>query len=205
LWYGAFLNSVVIAVLTTILSVVLGTLAAFALRGVKGRANLVLFGLVMSPMILPLVIIAIGVYLVFLRWGLNGTLTGFVISHTVIAIPLVVVSVTTALQGYNPAYTNASLSLGAGPLTTFFLVTLPLIAPGVAAGALFAFMASFDEVVIAGFLTGPQMTTLPVRMFSSVYRESDPTVAAASTVVVGFATFVIAVWVLFTPKAREVE
>jgi putative spermidine/putrescine transport system permease protein len=132
-------------------------------------------------------------------------LTGFVISHTVIAIPLVVVSVTTALQGYNPAYTNASLSLGAGPLTTFFLVTLPLIAPGVAAGALFAFMASFDEVVIAGFLTGPQMTTLPVRMFSSVYRESDPTVAAASTVVVGFATFVIAVWVLFTPKAREVE
>jgi len=203
LWSEALLNSVVVACFVTLLSVVLGTMAALVLQRIKGKSNLVFFGLVMAPMILPVVIIAIGVYLVFLQWGLTGSRIGFVLSHTVLAIPFVVVSVSTALQGYNPAYTHASISLGAGPVKTFFLITLPLIAPGMAGGALFAFMASFDEVVVAAFLTGPGTTTLPVRMFASVYRESDPTVAAASTAVVCFATLIIGLWILFSAKASR--
>jgi putative spermidine/putrescine transport system permease protein len=203
LWSEALINSVLIASIVTVFALIIGTMAALALQRQSGKGNLVLFGLVMAPMILPVVITAIGVYLVFLRWGLTGTLLGFVLSHTVLAIPFVVVSVSTALQSYNPALTYASISLGAGPIKTFFLVTLPLIAPGMAGGALFAFMASFDEVVIAGFLTGPNITTLPVRMFASVYRESDPTVAAASTVVICFVTLVIGIWLLVSPKASK--
>jgi putative spermidine/putrescine transport system permease protein len=202
-WYVSLFQSVLIACLTTALSLVLGTLAALALARRKGLAQLSLSTLIMSPMILPAVVSGIGIYAVFLSWHLTATYTGFVLAHTALATPFVFTTVSAAMRSFDPTLENAAASCGATPTATFFLVTLPMIAPGVASGALFAFMTSFDEVVIAIFLGGPELKTLPVRMFSSVYRESDPTLAAVSTVIVAVTSTAILALLLLNRRRAD--
>ncbi|SNR69363.1 ABC transporter permease [Blastococcus mobilis] len=180
-WIASTLNSIKIGLLVTVLSSVLGTLAALAM--VRGRypVRAAVGGLVLAPILVPYVIVGLAVYAAFLRLGLTQTTLGFVLVHTALAVPFVVINVSSALYSYDRRLDLAAMNLGASPLTAFARVTLPIIAPSVAAGALFAFITSFDEVVTSIFLAGPDMTTLPVQMWSGVRVQIDPTVAAVST------------------------
>jgi putative spermidine/putrescine transport system permease protein len=198
-WLSAFTNSLLIACLSAILATLLGTAAAFAVRtSFLGRQ--IAYGVLLAPMIVPVVIIAIATYSVFLPWGLTGTRAGFVAAHTVMGIPFVVVTVIAGLQNLDPRLPAAASTLGATPYRTFATVTLPLILPSVLSGALFAFVASFDEAVISLFLVSPRLRTLPVALYEGVTREIDPTVAAVSTLILLATTLVLAVGVVIQTR-----
>ncbi|MGH3585814.1 MAG: ABC transporter permease [Pseudonocardia sp.] len=187
-WLNALLVSIQLAVIVTVVATLLGTAAAFALSRTAFRGRGLLNGLFLAPLIVPGIVVAVAVYATFLQWGLIGTPIGFIIAHTVLAIPFVTVNVGSALGGFDRTLERASASLGASSLATFRQVTLPLIMPGVLSGAVFAFVTSFDEVVVSLFVQSPQLQTLPVRMFTSVTNEVDPTIAAAATVVITVTT-----------------
>jgi len=180
-WVNATLNSLQIGLWVTSLSVLLGTAAALAM--VRGRypVRAVVSGLVLAPVLVPYVIIGLAVYAVFLELGLTQTILGFVLVHTALAVPFVVINVSAALVSFDERLEMAAMSLGANRVSTFLRVTLPGIAPSMMAGALFAFITSFDEVVTSVFLAGPDVSTLPVQMWSGVRVQIDPTVAAVST------------------------
>lgn len=136
-------------------------------------------------------VFAVGVYAVFLKLRLVGSPLGFVAAHTVLALPFVIIPVSASLRTFDRRLELAAANLGATRWTTFRTVTLPLVAPGVASGALFAFVTSFDEVVVSLFIQSPYLQTLPVRMYSSVTRETDPTIAAAATMIITLTTALI--------------
>lgn len=182
-WLTPLLVSLQVALIVTGVATVLGTMAAFALARTGLRVKGVLDALFLSPLIVPGIVVAVAIYAAFLGWGLIGTPIGFIVAHTVLALPFVTVNVTAALTGFDRTLERASASLGASPWATFRSITFPLIRPGIVAGALFAFVTSFDEVVVSLFIQSPILQTLPVRMFNSVTNEVDPTIAAASTVV----------------------
>lgn len=183
-WQRAVVTSLQVSVLVTPLALVIGTLASFALHRMTRRARIVGLGILVSPLAIPNILIALASYAFFLQLGMSGTIHGLVYAQTSLAIPYVVIAVWARLQGYDTALTSAALSLGASHFTTFRAVTLPLIMPGIVAGGVFAFVSSFDELVIALLLQGPGVVTLPVKMFDSVVEEADPTITAASTILV---------------------
>jgi putative spermidine/putrescine transport system permease protein len=187
-WSTGFLNSAKVAFLTAILATVLGTLAA--LGTVRGRfpGRGAVNGLILSPLIVPVIIIAIGMFSVFVRWKITGSIVGLVLAHTALAVPFVVVNVATSLRSMDRNLEQAAQSLGAGPVRTFRRITLPLILPGVLAGGLFAFITSWDEVVVSIFLTSARFRTLPVEMWEQVRQVVDPTVAAVSTTLLAVTT-----------------
>ena len=190
-WLRATGTSFQVALGTMILATALGTLAAFGLVRRRFVGRDLLLALILSPLIIPGIVIAVAIYLVFARVHLVGSPLGLVLAHTVLALPLVVVNVAATLQGFDESVERAAMSLGAGPIRTFRYVTFPLIRPGIVAGALFAFMASFDEVIVAIFLSGRTATTLPKRMWDSVLLETDPTIAAISTMLIILAMLVL--------------
>jgi putative spermidine/putrescine transport system permease protein len=204
-WRDAALTSLRVAVVVAILATALGTMAAIALVHSRRRWTALARVFLAAPMIVPGVVIAVGMYYVFLRWQLTETFVGFVLAHTVLAIPIVVITVGASLQSFDMQLLRASQSLGAGPLTTFRTVTLPLILPGVLAGALFAFLTSFDESIVALFMSGPTMRTLPIQIFQSVTSSLDPTIAAASTVLLGLTTAVMLAFGLLTYLRNKAE
>ena len=184
-WTEATLTTLKVGALTTIIATVVGTATAFGLiRGrFPGKAGV--NALILSPLIVPLVVTAIAIYSVFLEWRVVGTTLGFVAAHTVLALPFVVVTVGASLRSFDPRLEDAAASLGAGPWRTFWSVTLPAIRAGVMGGALFAFATSFDEVVISLFLATADLETLPVQIFNGISRQIDPTIAAASSLMLG--------------------
>ena len=192
-WLRALGNSLWIGLVVALLCCALGTLAALGIRQLPGKIAGVVQGLLLAPLIIPGIVSAVAIYSVFLKWKLNGNPLGFILAHAVLAIPYVVVTVNASLAGYDRALDRAAASMGAGKLRTFFKVTLPLIAPGVGAGALFAFVTSFDEVVAAMFLQSPKIRTLPVEMFTSVTNEVDPTIAVVSTLILAVTSAVVLV------------
>jgi len=201
-WRDSLVTSFQVALLVVLFATVLGTMCALGLDRGRIPGKMIVQALILSPMIIPLVIIAVGLYAVFLPWQLVGTTQGFVLAHTALAVPFVVVSVTTSLRGFDRTLEQAAASLGASPLTTFFRVTLPIIAPGVFAGAVLAFVTSFDEVVVALFLADPELRTVPVQMFDTL-QDVDPTVTAASTLVLTATTLVVLLAVVFNRDLRE--
>lgn len=192
-WIGAFWTSIQVAVLVTVVSTVIGTAAAVGLTQGRGRAVVAANALILSPMIVPGIVFAIGSYATFLALRMVGSLGGFVMAHTVLALPFVVIPVAARLRGFDRRLELASASLGAGRWATFRQVTLPLVAPGVLAGALFAFVTSFDEVVVSLFIQSPYLQTLPVKMYSSVSRDTDPTIAAAASMIIVLTTVLVLV------------
>ncbi|MGO3927572.1 ABC transporter permease subunit [Rhodopseudomonas pseudopalustris] len=180
-WFGALLASLQVAVITMVLAVVLSVSAALAIRRLPPSFRIVLRSFVMAPRIVPGIIIAIAIYGLFLSWGLTATTAGFVIAHTVLALPFSFIPIMTALEQFDTRLEQASASLGAGRTKTLFRVMLPLISPGLLTGGLFAFVISFDEVVVSLFISGTELRTLPVQMYRSVATDIDPTIAAAST------------------------
>lgn len=185
-WFGSLVVSLKVAILVSLVATAIGTMAAIGLNRMRSRAGQAINAALLTPMILPDVVLAVGIYAVYLNLKLVGTWTGYIAAHTVLAIPFVVIAVSASLSVFDQRLVTAAASLGASPLATFRSVTLPLIMPGVLSGALFAFVTSFDEVIISIFITSPHLKTLPVMIFSSITRDSDPTVAA-----VGSMTFVI--------------
>jgi ABC-type spermidine/putrescine transport system permease subunit II len=183
-WSTAILNSLQVGLLTALLATALGTAAALGLGMVGSRVRGLTTGFLLSPMIIPHILIALVIFSAFLRLGLSGTLIGIAIAHTAMALPFVVIAVTARLQGMDTALQKAGRSLGAGPFSVFRKITLPLALPGVLSGAVLAFITSFDEVVIALFLQSPSALTLPVQMFNSVTVQIDPTISAASSLMV---------------------
>jgi putative spermidine/putrescine transport system permease protein len=184
IWLRSLRNSVLVAVLAALLATVVGTAAALGLHSLTGRVARFVRTLLMVSIVTPAIVLAVAVYISFLKWHLVGTLTGYVLAHAAIGVPFVLVSVTSALGGFDPKLLRASASLGAPPWRTFLRVTMPLISRGIVTGAIFAFVTSFDEVVIALFLRAPAFQTLPVQMYNSVTVEIDPTIAASSSIVV---------------------
>lgn len=183
-WVEPTLLSLRVAAVTTVLATVLGTAAAIGLvRGrFRGRRALEFF--FVSPMVMPTIVLAIGLYLLFARFKIVGHPMALYLAHTIVAAPLVIVIVSAALKTTDSAIELAARSLGAGYFRTLWHVTLPAIMPAVISGAAFAFLLSFDEVVLSIFLGGPTTTTLPKRMWESVRYEIDPTLTAISTLLV---------------------
>lgn len=183
-WLTSLRNSVLVALLASAIATVVGTAAALGLHRMTGRLPAFLRTLLMVSMVTPGIVVAVAVYISFLRWQLVGSVTGYVLAHAALGAPFVLVSVTSSLGGFDARLLRASASLGASPLRTFWTVTMPLVRRGIVTGAVFAFVTSFDEVVIALFLRSPTFQTLPVQMYNSVTVQVDPTIAAASSVVV---------------------
>jgi mannopine transport system permease protein len=183
-WIDATLFSLQIAAITTLASVVIGTMASIAL--VRGRipAKDTIGALLLAPLIVPHVIVAVAVYFQFAPLGLVGTRLGFVIIHTALAVPYVVLVVSAALQRVPPSLEMAGLNLGASRLRCFQAITLPLIAPSIAAGAVFAFLASFDETVVSFFISGVEHKTVTRKMLEDIEFNLSPVIAAASTLFV---------------------
>ena len=183
-WVEPTLLSLRIAFITMVLATVLGTAAAIGLTRGRFRGRRMLEFFFVSPMVMPTIVLAIGLYLLFARFKLVGQPLALYLAHTVVATPLVIVIVSAALKTTDSAIELAARSLGAGYFRTLWHVTLPAILPSVVSGAAFAFLLSFDEVVLAIFLGGPATTTLPKRMWESVRYEIDPTLTAISTLLV---------------------
>jgi putative spermidine/putrescine transport system permease protein len=183
-WLAATALSIEVAIAVVVLSTILGTLAAMGLARLPATVRLLAAGLILSPLIMPVIIVAIGLYYAFARFGLVGTPLGLVLAHTCLAVPFVVTSVGASLARLDRRLEMASLGLGATPFGTFRQVTLPLILPGVLVGALFAFITSFDELVVALFLSGADAVTLPRRMWEDLRYALDPTIAAVSTLTI---------------------
>jgi putative spermidine/putrescine transport system permease protein len=176
--------SLLVATAVVVLSTLLGTLAALGIARLPRPLRIVARGLILSPLIVPVIVVAIGIYYAYAHYGLVGSPVGMVIAHTCLAVPFVVTSVSASLAGIDPRLEQAALSLGATPRATFFQVTLPLIRPGVWVGALFAFITSFDELVVALFISGSGAITLPRRMWDDLRFQIDPTIAAVSTLTI---------------------
>ncbi|WP_299047587.1 ABC transporter permease [uncultured Tateyamaria sp.] len=194
-WQLALKNSLIIAPLATIISVSLGTLAAIGLSQSHVPFKGTIMAILISPMIVPLIISATGMFFFYAQLGnwMEGTLgldKGFVgyvkvvLAHAVLGIPFVIITVTATLVGFDRSLTRAAANMGAGPVTTFFRVQMPLILPGVISGGLFAFITSFDEVVVVLFVGSASQKTLPWQMFIGLREQISPTILAVATILV---------------------
>ncbi len=183
-WQSAMWNSLKIAPAATFLSVALGTLAAIGLSQSHVPGRRAIMAILISPMIVPLIISAAGMYFFYSRIGLQGTYVGVVLAHAALGIPFVIITVTATLVGFDRSLTRASANLGADPVTTFFRVQMPLILPGVISGGLFAFITSFDEVVVVLFVGSAGQKTLPWQMFIGLREQISPTILAVATILV---------------------
>ncbi len=180
-WRRSLWNSMAIAMVASALATALGAAAAFGLARSEFRGRSLVLAILGLPMLLPSIVFAIGTYFFFSRLGMVNSFLGMVIAHTVLAIPFVVITVLATLSRFDFGLMRAAASLGAPPLVAARRILLPLIFPGVASGALLAFATSFDEVVVALFISGPDWRTLPRQMFSGMREELSPTITAAAT------------------------
>ena len=183
-WQGAVKNSFVIAIFATAISTVLGTVAALGLSRQEMPYKSVVMGLLISPMIVPLIISAAGMYFFYSKVGLSSTHIGVILAHAALGTPFVVITVTATLVGFDHSLVRAAATLGASPQRTFFKIIVPLILPGVISGALFAFITSFDEVVVVLFVGSYEQRTIPWQMFSGIREQISPTILAVATLLV---------------------
>ncbi len=190
-WQSALRLSVALAFFTTVLATLLGTTAAMGLSRSRLPGKAAIMAVLISPMIVPAIISAIGMFFFYARIGLTGTFLGLVLAHTALATPFVVITVTATLTSFDWNLMRAALSLGATPFASFYKVVLPLIMPGMISGALFAFITSFDEVIVVIFIAGPEQRTLPRQMFSGIREQISPTITAAATILIIFSTLLL--------------
>ena len=189
-WIHSAKNSIIIAFFATILSTVLGTVAALGLSQSHMPARNLIMSLLISPMIVPIIITSAGLFFFFSSIGLTSATSSFhgymaiILAHTVLGTPFVVITVTATLVGFDRSLIRAGESLGASPSTVFFRVVMPLILPGVISGALFAFITSFDEVVAVIFLADYDQRTIPRQMWSGIREQISPTILAVATILV---------------------
>ncbi|MBL9060631.1 MAG: ABC transporter permease [Mangrovicoccus sp.] len=191
-WIRAAKNSVIIGVFSTLVATFLGTLAALGLSRPEMPFRRSIMAILLSPMIVPIIITATGLFFFYSATGLSGTYVGLVLAHAVLGIPFVIITVTATLVGFDRSLSRAAASLGAAPVTSFFKVTMPLILPGVVSGALFAFVTSFDEVVVVLFIAGPEQQTIPRQMWNGIREQLSPSILAVATILVAVSTALLA-------------
>jgi putative spermidine/putrescine transport system permease protein len=184
LWLPALKNSVIVGAGATLIATTLGTLAAVGFWRARFPFRRLLFGVLLAPLVVPVVIVAVGVYFAFAKAGLVDGYLGLTLAHAALGAPFVVVTVLSTLAGFDRNLLNAAASLGAPPWLAFRRIALPIIFPGVFSGALFAFATSFDEVVVALLLTGPGQRTLPRQMFAGINDNISLTITAAATMLI---------------------
>ncbi|HZS34702.1 MAG TPA: ABC transporter permease [Methylomirabilota bacterium] len=182
-----------LAAWTTAISTVLGTMAALGLTRYRYPGRRALRELFLTPIVMPRLVLGIAFLMFLSRTVLAGSFGGLLLAHVVVAFPYVIRTVSASLTGLDRALEEAGASLGAAPLTVFRTITLPLLKPGIIAGAIFAYVTSFDELVMTLFLAGPRLTTLPVQIFNYLEYTSDPTIAAISVVLVLITTVAVLV------------
>jgi putative spermidine/putrescine transport system permease protein len=190
-WGLATKNSLIIAFFATIGSTILGTVAALGLSSRHMPYKAAFMALLISPMIVPLIISGTAIFFFMAKVGLAATHTGIVLSHIILGTPFVVITVTATLTGFDHSVTRAAASLGSNPVNTFMKITLPLIMPGVISGALFAFVTSFDEVVVVLFLAGLENTTIPIQMWVGLREQLSPTIMAVATCLIIMSTLIL--------------
>ena len=190
-WGLATKNSLIIAFFATIGSTLLGTVAALGLSSRHMPYKAAFMALLISPMIVPLIISGTAIFFFMAKVGLAATHTGIILSHIILGTPFVVITVTATLSGFDHSVTRAAASLGSNPVNTFMKVTLPLITPGVISGALFAFVTSFDEVIVVLFLAGLENTTIPIQMWVGLREQLSPTILAVATCLIIMSTLIL--------------
>jgi putative spermidine/putrescine transport system permease protein len=190
-WQSALRLSVILALSTTVLATILGTLAALGLSRAHVPYRGTIMAVLISPMVVPVIVSALGMFFFYSSAGLTGTIPGLILAHTALATPFVVITVTATLTSFDRTLMRAGESLGASPMYTFFKVVMPLILPGMISGALFAFVTSFDEVIAVLFIAGPEQRTLPRQMFSGIRELISPTITAAASVLIVFSTILL--------------
>lgn len=204
-WQLALWNSLRIAPAATILSVSFGTLAAIGLSQPHVPFRRAIMAVLISPMIVPLIISAAGMFFFYSRIGLQGSYFGVVLAHAALGIPFVIITVTATLVGFDNSLTRASANMGAGPVRTFFKVQMPLILPGVISGALFAFITSFDEVVVVLFVGSAGQKTLPWQMFTGLREQISPTILAVATILVGISIVLLTTLELLRRRSERLR
>ncbi|MBN3778994.1 ABC transporter permease [Burkholderia sp. Ac-20345] len=205
-WRAATGVSLRVALSSTLAAVIAGTAAAYALRAIESRWTRVLRTILMLPMMVPLILVAIGTFFIYVRADLNNTILGLVIAHTMLALPFVVISVNGGLETYDENQELVARSLGASRLTAFYTVTLPQIRLSIFSAAFFAFMTSFDEVVVALFVSGGDNATLTRLMFEDIRDQLDPTITAISTLLISVSVISLLVlqWISGSRRKRMV-
>lgn len=201
-WTLAIWNSFVIGIAAASVATLLGTIAAVGLASPWMPFKRLITALLLSPMIVPLIIIAAGMFFFYTTFGLVGTYLGLIIAHAALGVPFVIITVTATLTGFDRSLFNAGISLGASPVKVFWDVVIPLIRPGVISGGLFAFVTSFDEVVLVLFLAGPEQRTIPRQMFSGLREQINPTILAVATLLV-FVSMALLVTLEFLRRRSE--
>ena len=183
-WVISSKKSNFVAFFSTLIATILGTLAALGLSQSHMPYKPLVMGVLISPMIVPLIISAAGMFFFYSKIGLSQTMPGLILAHAVLGTPFVVITVTATLAGFDHSLTRAAQNLGAGASKTFFKIQMPLILPGVVSGALFAFITSFDEVVVVFFLAGFEQRTIPRQMWAGIREQISPTILAVATILV---------------------
>ena len=190
-WSRALANSLIIGVASTVLATGFGTLAAMGLSSPAMPGRRIAMGLLISPMVTPVIIAAAGMFFFYSNLGLAQTHLGLILAHAALGTPFVVITVTATMSAFDTNLTRAAASLGAGPVRTFRRVQLPLIAPGVISGALFAFATSFDEVVVVLFMAAIEQRTIPRQMWAGIREQISPTILAVATFLIVFAVLLL--------------
>jgi putative spermidine/putrescine transport system permease protein len=185
-WLAAFFTSLEIAVTVMVLATIIGLFASFGLTRGRFPGREFLRALFLTPMVLPVVVLAVALYAFFLRIHLNGVFLGFVVAHVVVALPFAIISISNSLERFDIAIEEAAVLCGASPFEAKLRVTIPAISLGLFGAAIFSFLASWDEVVIAIFMASPDLQTLPVRIYSTLRQDLSPVIAAVSSLLVGF-------------------
>ncbi|TMV81513.1 ABC transporter permease [Thioclava sp. BHET1] len=204
-WLLALKNSFIIAPIATLVATVLGTMAALGLTRPHMPAKTLVTSILVLPMIVPLIITATALFFYFSYLHIVNSYLGVIIAHAILGTPFVVITVTATLEGLEPQFYRAALSLGASPRLAFFKVVMPLVLPGIISGALFAFMTSFDEVVIVLFIAGPAQQTLPLQMWTNLRYTIDPTILAVATLILLLAVVLLGGLEIFRRRSEKMR
>jgi putative spermidine/putrescine transport system permease protein len=202
-WIRSIKNSFMVAIASTIIATSLGTLAALGLSRPEMPYRALIMSILISPMIVPLIISAAGMFFFYSSINLAGTFLGLILAHTALGIPFVVITVTATLSGFDHSLTRAAAGLGANSRTVFFKIMLPLVTPGVISGALFAFITSFDEVVVAIFIAGVEERTIPLQMWGGIREQISPTILAVATLLVLVSVILLTVLELIRRRSER--
>ena len=204
-WMVGTVNSFFVGGISTLVATILGTLAALGLSRPHMPFKGLIMSILISPMIVPLIITAAGMFFFYAKINLVYTFTGIILAHVALSTPFVVITVTATLVGFDTNMTKASQSLGARPIRTFFKVIMPLILPGVISGALFAFITSFDEVVIVMFMASLDQLTIPKQMWAGIRQEISPVILCMATCLVALSIFLLTTVELLRRRSEKMR
>lgn len=204
-WIRAAKNSVIIGFFSTVVATVLGTIAALGLSRPEMPYRRAIMAVLISPMIVPIIITATGLFFFYSFTGLAGSYTGVVLAHATLGIPFVIITVTATLIGFDRSLSRAAASLGATPTTSFFKITMPLILPGVISGALFAFVTSFDEVVVVLFVAAHDQQTIPRQMWNGIREQISPAILSVATILVIISILLLATMEILRRRSERLR